>query len=373
MSEAKVINPDLQFIKDMQAAGGDSLKKCFQCATCSVVCKLTPEESPFPRKEMIQAQWGQKEALLSSPDVWLCHQCNDCTANCPRGAKPGDVLAAIRNATFQAYAVPSFMGKMLAKPAYLPVLLVLPLLILIGVVTAFGNWNPEGEIEFAKFYPELAIDGTFLLLAALSLTSLGLGLSRFWKAMVKQHGDTGLAGAPIPNVVAALPTIFSHEKFNTCGESKDRYIGHLAVFYGFAAAFITTGFVMAQYWVLGWHTPYDQFTHVKIFGNFAALAIIVGGALLFARRIMNKKSSSSYYDWTLIALVTGLGVTGLLTEVIRLTGTTLAYPAYLLHLSFVFYLFAYFPFSKMAHLAYRTTAMAFARSAQRDFVVKEEH
>jgi quinone-modifying oxidoreductase, subunit QmoC len=256
---------------------------------------------------------------------------------------------------------------------YLPILLIIPLIILMGVVTVFGNWSPEGEIEFAKFYPELAIDGTFLLLAVFSLTSLGLGLKKFWNAMVRHHGVTGLAGAPIPNIVATLPTIFSHEKFNTCGESKDRYLGHLGVFYGFLAAFITTGFVMVQYWVLGWHTPYDQFTHVKILGNFAGLFIVGGGLLLLYKRLTYKKSVSSYYDWTLIGLVIGLGVTGLMTEGIRLTGVAaLAYPMYLVHLMFVFYLFGYFPFSKMAHLAYRTTAMAFARSAQRDFVEKDE-
>jgi len=248
-------------------------------------------------------------------------------------------------------------------------LLIIPLVILMSVVSMFGDWNPTGEIEFAKFYPELAIDGTFLLLATFSITSLAIGLNRFWKAMVKHHGELGLTGAPIPNVVGALPAILSHEKFNTCGESKDRYIGHLAVFYGFVAAFITTGFVMVQYWVLGIHTPYPMLSHVKILGNFAGIAIVAGGVLLLTRRMANKNSSSSYYDWSLIALVAGLGITGLLAEAIRLSGVAaIAYPAYLLHLTFVFYLFAYFPFSKMAHLAYRTTAFAFARSAQRDFV-----
>ena len=85
------VQPDREFIAAMQEAGGDALKKCYQCATCSVACPLSQDGDPFPRREMIYAQWGLKDKLLGDPNVYLCHQCGDCTALCPRGARPGDV------------------------------------------------------------------------------------------------------------------------------------------------------------------------------------------------------------------------------------------------------------------------------------------
>ena len=123
MAGGQVVQPDLKFIRELKSAGGGTLKKCYQCATCSTVCNLTPDDKPFPRKEMLMASWGRSGNLMRDPDVWLCHQCNDCTTYCPRGARPGDVLAAVRSFAYKNMAFPSFMGRALASPKALPLLI----------------------------------------------------------------------------------------------------------------------------------------------------------------------------------------------------------------------------------------------------------
>ena len=67
-----------------------------------------------------------------------------------------------------------------------------------------------------------------------------------------------------------------------------------------------------------------------------------------------------YKDWYLLLLVMGLGVSGLLTQLLRLVTLFDAMAVvYAIHLILVWSLFAYLPFSKLAHLVYRTVAMTY--------------
>jgi len=81
MADAHMLEPDMGFIKELTGLGGGDLKKCYQCATCSVACPISPDTKPFPRKEMIAASWGLKDRLIADHDIWLCHNCGDCTTS----------------------------------------------------------------------------------------------------------------------------------------------------------------------------------------------------------------------------------------------------------------------------------------------------
>ena len=182
MAEAVLIQPDTSFIRDVVAAGGGDLKKCYQCATCSVVCELSPEESPFPRKQMIEAQWGLKAQLLGDPAIWLCHNCGDCTTQCPRGAHPSEVLGALRSVAIQNFAFPKFMGRLVASRKALALLFLLPTLIFLAI----AEWAPKGQptphLEFANVFPIPVLEALFFTVSGFVLLAFGVGLNRCIRA-----------------------------------------------------------------------------------------------------------------------------------------------------------------------------------------------
>jgi quinone-modifying oxidoreductase subunit QmoC len=368
----KVIKPDLQFAKDVIAAGGDSMKKCYQCATCTVVCNVTPEDNPFPRKEMVQAQWGLKDELYRNPDIWLCHQCSDCTAYCPRGAKPGEVLGAIRKMSLQEFATPSFLAKMVGSPAGLLFLLALPIVVLLGLIGAFGHFPGSlagEEISFAKFAPTvLTIDLPFTAAAVFAVVMFVMGISRYWGAMSENAKPQG---SVVTTLVDIVKEILTHERFEKCDFKPKRKTAHMLLLYSFIALFITTNIGFVREWghLIGLGAAeHALYVPMKIIGNAGAIALLLGVAIVILNRFAKaaKLGLGSYFDWLLIVVIASIAVTGTLAQLLRMGGAQVAYWVYFIHLVAVFFLFAYAPYSKMAHMVYRTAAMVYSRMTGRD-------
>jgi len=381
MANTYLVEPDLGFIKEVTGLGGDSLKKCFQCATCSVACPISPDTKPFPRKEMIAASWGLKDKLLADHDIWLCHNCGDCSTLCPRGAKPGDVLAAIRSYAVSEYAVPKLIGKWINDPKMLPAFIAAPVVVFLFlglVLKIFGihwlNFSPGGEeIVHAKFINTWLVDMVFIPLAVWAVAIFAWGIKRFitdiHETAVREGKTDKQELEPfgfIKALIWVIPTILKHNKFSDCSENKDRATAHMMVFFSFISLFIVTNIFFFHLYVLQIHGPYPQIHPAKWLGNVAGICLIIGGILMLKDRLSKTDQASMYKDWYLIGLVLGLGLTGILTEATRLAGAAgLSYTIYVFHLIFVFNLFAFVPFSKLAHLVYRYIALAYDEYAGR--------
>lgn len=375
MSDSYMVEPDVGFIKDVMKLGGQDLKKCYQCATCSVACPISPDTKPFPRKEMIATSWGLKDRLVGNADIWLCHNCGDCTTRCPRGAKPGDVLAAVRAYAVTEYAIPKALGKMVNDSTKLPILLAIPAIIFLVVgmlsnIVGLGwlHFAPEGEeLWQASYINNYLVDIIMIPTFFFAVGVFALGLKRF---LADIHANALAEGKTtqqkidpvgfVQALIRVVPTIAKHNRFSECGENKERATAHMMVLYGFIGLFIVTNCFFAAEWIFHIEGPYSQINPVKWLGNIAGIALLIGGGLMIAKRLGQKEQTSSYKDWYLLGLVLMLGGTGLLTEMLRLGHMySLSAFVYFLHLIFIWSLFAYTPFSKLAHLVYRTVAMTY--------------
>jgi quinone-modifying oxidoreductase subunit QmoC len=369
------VAPDLQFIRNLKEFGGDTLKSCYQCATCSVVCPISTDDNPFPRKEMIWAQWGMKDKLVTDPLVWVCHNCRDCTSYCPRGAKPGELLAAVRDYAIGHYAWPGAFGRFFNSSKFLPLLFGIPVVLLGLILAAEGHLHiPEGRIVYSKLFPIHTVENTFIpLLVFVAIASI-IGMRRFWGVISAQRaGETPVRGV-VPALTWTIKDILTHSQFKKCSTEGKRYYGHLPMMYGFIGAAITTILVTVYYYI-GINTPLELTDPVKLLGNLSAVGLLYGCAILVLRRrekgpVERNNLPSTYFDILFLGILTAVAVTGTLTEVVRLSGVAgLAYPTYFVHLCLIFTLLGYLPYSKFAHILYRTVAMVHERMYEREPVV----
>ncbi len=365
MAPALTISPARSFRTELVERGGGSAARCFQCATCTSVCDLSTNGTGFPRRQMLFAQWGLADRLLADPAIWLCHQCNDCTVRCPRDARPGDAIQAMRSLAIEALGAPRFMARLVGRAATTwPVLLGLPVLfwaLYIEVVNGFAI--PRTPLVYADVVPQWMIYSVFLPAAAFAAVAAAVGARRCWAAF---GAGAARSGGLLQGLGAVAWDILAHRRFGTCTAARPRQLGHLLLLWGFLGALLTTTLLGIVMDVFGVKTPLPQTHPIKILGNVSAVLLVVGVVWLALNRLANARTAgaSRGFDLFFLTLVVLLIFSGVGAEIGRYAlPVPFALAIYVLHLGMVLALFLTFPFSKFAHALYRTLAMAHERLA----------
>jgi quinone-modifying oxidoreductase subunit QmoC len=370
MTSKSTVIPSSEFRSELLKRGGASAFRCYQCATCSSVCQLAPADSPFPRRQMLYAQWGLADRLAGDPSVWLCHQCNDCTVRCPRDAKPGDVMQTIRSLTIENLASPKFLGKLVGGAGVTwPLLIGFPFVFWLVFIHAVNGFSiPEiqlinGSMTFAwdEFVPHWMIYVTFFPLALWAVVAIGISSSKYWKMMGE---GVERSGSFLGHLIPVVIEILSHKRFGSCDAAKPRKTGHLLFLWGFVGAAFTTAVIVIAMYGFKYPLPVEQTNWMKVVGNISGALLIIGGLILVFNRLGggNSSGASTAFDNFFLFVAFMVGLTGVSTELSRLfMGPDTAVWIYVAHLSFIFCLFATFPYCKFAHMVYRTLAMVHER------------
>jgi quinone-modifying oxidoreductase subunit QmoC len=304
-------------------------------------------------------------------------------ARCPREVNPGDIMASVRAMVVEKLATPAFVGKLVgnAKKTW-PLLVLAPLVYWLVLLGATGIHIPlvddalaasDGRFHYEHFVPHSLIYITYFAATGFVALMLFISGARYWKMLgANQERKGSLIGGLVPVFI----DIALHKKFASCdrGVPKRRW-GHFLLMWGFIGAAITSGFAVVYLyretvffsWLNLQYSYPVPITHwVKWLGNISAVALVLGGLLLWLnRRKTDDKlvgvttSFDRFFLWVVLTVI----VTGVFTEVFRFIAVPviLACAVYVIHLAIVLTLFLTLPYSKFAHILYRTLAMAHER------------
>jgi heterodisulfide reductase subunit C len=144
--------------------GGESLKKCIQCGTCTGSCPVSYTMDITPREVIALLKAGDIESILSSRTIWICASCYACSVRCPQGVLVTDVLYALKRLAIEQEIFPKrFPVYALSKSfvgitnrygrSYEPGLILTYFLKtnpfkLLGMLPLFLKMAPKGRIGF---------------------------------------------------------------------------------------------------------------------------------------------------------------------------------------------------------------------------------
>jgi quinone-modifying oxidoreductase subunit QmoC len=312
---------------------------------------------------MLMAQWGLADQLAGDPAVWLCHQCGDCTERCPRDARPGDAVQGMRSMVIETLAFPSFIGRMVGNVGKTwPILVAVPWLFWLALWGAGVIAAPEGAIHaYEDFVPHGLLYAVFFPVAGYVTLVAGIGGLRFWKKMGE---GTDRKGSFIGGLVPVVIDILGHKTFGSCDRVSGRRWGHLALFWGFVGAAVTSALLIWAIYVQGDEMPLPLGHPIKILGNLSAVLLVIGGVWLIVSRFATHRAliKTSAFDLFFIGVVAMVIATGVIVEAARFVWpANVAAFLYTVHLGVVLTLFLTFPYSKFAHMLYRTLALVHQR------------
>lgn len=77
--------------------GGEGIRLCIQCGTCTASCPNAEKMEHTPSQLIAMARAGMREEVLSSNAMWYCLSCYLCTVRCPRGIKQTELMHALES------------------------------------------------------------------------------------------------------------------------------------------------------------------------------------------------------------------------------------------------------------------------------------
>ena len=88
---------DLNFLDEVYSIpGGEKIKDCIQCGTCSGSCPVSWAMEETPRQIFAMIRAGMRDKVLDSTTIWTCASCYQCMHRCPQEIKITDIMYMLK-------------------------------------------------------------------------------------------------------------------------------------------------------------------------------------------------------------------------------------------------------------------------------------
>ncbi|HID31159.1 MAG TPA: (Fe-S)-binding protein, partial [Desulfobacterales bacterium] len=84
--------PFREIVDEIKGYGGDTVKLCYQCGICDVVCPWNRVTTFSVRKVIREATFG----LSETEEFWRCTTCGRCPQRCPRDVQQIEAMVSLR-------------------------------------------------------------------------------------------------------------------------------------------------------------------------------------------------------------------------------------------------------------------------------------
>ena len=90
-----------ELIRQVNHLSEQTIELCYHCHKCTSGCPVADEMQYGPDRILRMVQFGEKEKLLKSADIWVCASCETCGTRCPNEIDILRVMDALRQMAYQ--------------------------------------------------------------------------------------------------------------------------------------------------------------------------------------------------------------------------------------------------------------------------------
>lgn len=372
---------DTKLLRDLQKYGAFDVAACFNCGNCTAICRLSEDTASFPRRLIRYGQLGMRDRLLAAKEAWLCWSCRDCSATCPRQARPSEYLEAVRRYTIASLDPTGIGGLLYSSRLFLVGFSLLLAALFAGVLLSESGTPSVGRLDLFGFVPFEQIHdvgmAVTLLVGLTALITTARLVRHLSEAMVSSSEESGLPAPSsrtlLDRVLSALAAVLEEmavqRRFRTCQIDAGEplvlrpWFVHYALMWGFLGLVLATAFDFL------FKTPGDLvplWYPSRLLGTAAGLSLMYGTTVTGIRWLRPADPTRSRLlasDWLFLGLLFLVGLTGFALEAaVYWPGSgPIGYALFLVHVVLAMELLVLLPFTKFAHAVYRPLALGIYR------------